>query len=125
MEKINSILTRKKYSKWLDSLCSRVFGHATLYGTGFEDVHSHVSELWAICTHYLGNYSSGLLSCTFFLWEGQGHFWIRIKFHLEREKGRGKRGYGGEVQNEGYFCKIPIIKQDTKFISHTFGQTNF
>ena len=30
-----------------------------------------------------------------------------------------------EAKNEGYFCKIPIIKQDTKFISQTFGQTNF
>ena len=25
---------------------------------------------------------------------------IRIKFHLGRTKGRGKRGYGGEAQNE-------------------------
>ena len=63
--------------------------------------------------------------CTFFLWEGQGHFWIRIWFHLGRAKGRGKRGYGGEAPNEGYFCKIPIIQQDINFISQTFGQTNF
>ena len=57
--------------------------------------------------------------CTFFSWEGQGlgcFFLIRIKFHLEREKERGKRGYGGESLNEGYFCKIPIVKQDTNFI---------
>ena len=27
---------------------------------------------------------------------------IRIKFHLGRAKGRGKKGYGGETQNEGY-----------------------
>ena len=40
----------------------------------------------------------------FFLWEGQGCFWTRIKFHLGRAKGRGKRQYGGEAQNEGYFC---------------------
>ena len=40
-------------------------------------------------------------------------------------KKRGKRGYGGESLNEGYFCKISIIKQDTNFISQTFGQTNF
>ena len=52
-------------------------------------------------------------------------FWIRIKFHLGMAKGRGKRGYGGEAQNEGYFCKIPIIKQDTNFISQTVVQTNF
>ena len=34
-------------------------------------------------------------------------------------------GYGGEAQNEGYFSKIPIIHQDTNFISQTIGQTNF
>ena len=50
--------------------------------------------------------------------------WMRIKFYLERAKGRDKRGYGGEAQNEGYFCKIPIIKQDTDFILQTVGQTN-
>ena len=52
-------------------------------------------------------------------------FGIRIKFHLGREKGRGKRGYGGEALNEGYFYKIPIIKQDINFISQTVGHTNF
>ena len=42
-----------------------------------------------------------------------------------RAKGRGKRGgMGGESLNEGYFYKIPIIKQDTNFISQTFGQKN-
>ena len=68
----------------------------------------------------------GKFVCTFFLLEGQGHFLgIRIKFHLGRTKGRGKREYGGEANNEGYFCKISIIKQDTNFISQTvckFGQ---
>ena len=34
-------------------------------------------------------------------------------------------GYGGEAQNEGYFCKILIIKQDTNIIPQIFGQTNF
>ena len=52
-------------------------------------------------------------------------FLIGIKFHLGRAKGRGKRWYGGESLNEGYFCKIPIIKQNTNFISQTFGQKNF
>ena len=52
-------------------------------------------------------------------------FGTRIIFHLGRTKGRGKRGYGGKAQNEGYFCKISIIKQDTNFISQTVGQTNF
>ena len=36
-----------------------------------------------------------------------------------------KRGVWGEALSEGYFYKIPIIKQDTNFISQTFGQTNF
>ena len=40
-------------------------------------------------------------------------------------KRKGVRGYGGEAQNEGYFCKIPIIQQDINFISKTVGQTNF
>ena len=39
-------------------------------------------------------------------------------------KRRGKRGVWRRI-HEGYFCKIPIIKQDTNFISQTFGQTNF
>ena len=52
-------------------------------------------------------------------------FGIKIKFDLGRAKGRHKRGDGGEAQNEGYFCKIPIIQQDIIFISQTFGQTNF
>ena len=68
----------------------------------------------------------GKFFCTFFLWEDQGHFFgDKDQFHLGRPKGRGKRGYGGEAQNEGYFCKIPIIQQDTTFISQTVGQTNF
>ena len=44
-------------------------------------------------------------------------FWIWIEFHLGRAKGKGKRGYGGEAQNAGYFCEIPIIQQDINFIS--------
>ena len=47
---------------------------------------------------------------------------IRIKFHLGMTKGK---GYEGEAQNEGYFCKIPIIQQDINFISQTYGKTNF
>ena len=41
------------------------------------------------------------------------------------QKGRGRRGYGGEATFEGYFCKIPIIQQGTNFISQNVGQTNF
>ena len=52
-------------------------------------------------------------------------FLIRIKYHLGGQKERVRGGMGGESLNEGYFCKIPIIKQDTNFISQTFGQTNF
>ena len=36
-----------------------------------------------------------------------------------------RQGMGKEAQNEHYFCKIPIIRQDTNFISQTIGQTNF
>ena len=66
----------------------------------------------------------GLLSCTFFLWEGQGHFLDEDQISSGEGKRKGKRRYRGEAQNKGYFYKI-LIKQDTKFISQTFGQTNF
>ena len=42
MEKINSVLTRKKCSKWLDTPCIEIFGHANSNGTGFETVHSGI-----------------------------------------------------------------------------------
>ena len=49
----------------------------------------------------------------FSLWEGQGHFLeIRIKFHLGRAKGRGKRGYWWRSPNELFwvFCaKFPLL----------------
>ena len=54
----NSILTRMKCSKGFDTLCIWVFGCANSNGTGFEAEHSDVSQLWIICMHYLGNYSS-------------------------------------------------------------------
>ena len=50
---------------------------------------------------------------------------ISIKLHLGRAKGSGEKGYKGEAQNEGSFCKIPNIKQDTNFNSKTVHQTNF
>ena len=56
--KINSVLIRKKCSKWLDTPDMWVFGCANSNGTGFEAAYSDVSELWAICRHYLGNCSS-------------------------------------------------------------------
>ena len=46
MEKINSVLTRKKCSKWLYTPWKSVFGHANSNATGFEAVHSDVSELF-------------------------------------------------------------------------------
>ena len=58
MEKIDSVLTRKKCSKSIDTLCLLVSGHGHSSGTGFEAIHSYVSELWAICMHYLGYCSS-------------------------------------------------------------------
>ena len=51
-------------------------------------------------------------------------FGIRIKFHLGRTKGRGKGGIERSPKY-GFFCKIPIIKQDTNFISQIVHQTNF
>ena len=41
--------------------------------------------------------------------------------------GEGKgNGYGERPKMRVFFlCKIPIIKQDTNFISQTVGQTNF
>ena len=57
-KKLNSILTREKCSKSLNTPHILVFGHADSSDTGFEAVHSDISELWAICMHYLGNYSS-------------------------------------------------------------------
>ena len=53
MEKTKSILTRKKCSKWLDTPHMQVFGCANSNATGSETLYSDVSELWAICMHYL------------------------------------------------------------------------
>ena len=58
MEKIYSVFTRRKCLKWLDTPQIKVFGHANSNGTGFEVVYSDVSELWAVCMHYLGNCST-------------------------------------------------------------------
>ena len=56
---------------------------------------------------------------TFSLWEGQAQgFFNKDKISSGKDK---RKGNGGESLNEGYFCKIPIIKQDTNFISQTFS----
>ena len=44
-------------------------------------------------------------------------FFIKTKFHQERAKGMGKMGFGWFGPKWGFFCKIPIIKWDTNFIS--------
>ena len=59
----------------------------------------------------------GKFVCTFFLWEGQGYFGGDKDQILSGGKRKGKREYGGEAQNQGYFCKIPIVKQDTNFLT--------
>ena len=51
--------------------------------------------------------------------------WIRIKFHLGKTKGRGKRGYGGEPKIRwGFFAKYPVLSEIQTYL-RTVGQTNF
>ena len=50
---------------------------------------------------------------------------IKIKFHLERIKGMGKRRGMEKPKMRCYFCKIPITKPNINFISQTVHQTNF
>ena len=50
---------------------------------------------------------------------------IRIKFHLWGQKEVVTWVWGKNPKMRAIFCKIPIIKQDTNFISHAVGQTNF
>ena len=52
-------------------------------------------------------------------------FWDKDQISSGQGKRKGKRGYGGEAQSEDYFCKIPLVKQDTNFISQPVGNTNF
>ena len=49
--------------------------------------------------------------CTFFLWEGQGHFWIRIKFHLGREKEGIRGGMGKKPKMRVIFTKFPLFSK--------------
>ena len=58
----------------------------------------------------------GKICLYFFLMVKDIFWWIRIKFHWGA-KGRGNREYGGRSSKKGYFCNIPIFKQDTNFIS--------
>ena len=60
----------------------------------------------------------GKFVSTFFLWEVQGcYLGIRSNVIWGGQKEGVRGGMGGESLNEGNFCKIPIIKQDTNFIS--------
>ena len=65
--------------------------------------------MWSFwCNDNNSNYI-GKIFGTFFLWEGQGHFWgDKDQIYLGRAKGRGKRGYGGEAQNETNFKSPPL-----------------
>ena len=118
----------------------RVFGHANSNGTGFEAVHSDGSKLWAIyiciiletahhrtmfgifCSftqkttpqensHKMFHISSPIV--LFSYWKVKEVFLeIRIKFHLEQTKERGKRRVcWGEAQNEGYVSKFPLLSK--------------
>ena len=60
----------------------------------------------------------GKFVCTFFMGRLRT-FLDKDQISSGRVKGRGKKVYGGEAQNEGYFCKISIIQQDISFISQT------
>ena len=151
MEKINSVLTRKKCFKmawysmhvgfWMCQLQWHRFWDCTFRWLQVMG-YMYALPLKLLITGLLFEYFATLLKilhlkkkgriCSiflhqlyFFLWEGQGHFWDKDQISSWEGKRKGKMGYGGEAQNEGYFCKIPIIKQDTNFISQTFGQTNF
>ena len=54
----------------------------------------------------------GKFVCTFFLWEGQGHFFgISIKFCLRRAKGRGKRGMGEKPKMRVIFAQFPLFSK--------------
>ena len=47
---------------------------------------------------------------------GRSRTFLGDKDQISSAEGkRGKRGYGAEAQNEGYFCKIPIVQQDINF----------
>ena len=49
----------------------------------------------------------------------QGHWELRINFHLGKAKGRSKRGVWVGGQKWGFtFCKIPIIKTEIQTLSH-------
>ena len=99
-KKVNSVLTKKKCSEWLDTLHMKVFGCADYNGTGFGAIHSdglryglhvciileaahHRTTFRIFCnvtqkttlkenSHKMFHISS--LIVLFFLWEGQGCF---------------------------------------------------
>ena len=126
-------MTRKKGSKWLDTPCIQIFLCADSNGTGFEAVHSDVSELWAIFMHYIilqtvhhrstfrifcnitQKTAPNENSCKMFhissaivllsYGKVKDIFLIRIKFCL----GRGKRKGYEERPKMRCFFKIPII----------------
>ena len=124
MEKLNSILTGRKCSKWkwLDLHAFRfldlpipmpqvlrmdipMFLHYGLYVYITFEIFGNITQNTTPEENSQNMFHISSPIVVFFLWEGEGQFWIRIKFHLERAKGRGKRGYGEENQNEGYFMQ--------------------
>ena len=53
------------------------------------------------------------------------YFWIRIKFHLGRAKGRGKRGYGEKPKMRVIIAKFPLLsKIQTLSHKHLVRQTS-
>ena len=53
----------------------------------------------------------GKIYLYFFLKERSMTFWIRIKFHLGRAKGRGKRGYGVKPKMRVIFAKFQLFSK--------------
>ena len=86
----------------------------------------HLKEIATKCSIFLHQLYFFLMrrSRMFFFFFG-----IRIKCHLGRAKGSGKRGYEGRGPKWGgfffFFCKfLLLIKWDTSFISQTIAQTS-
>ena len=53
----------------------------------------------------------GKFVCTFFLREGEGHFWDKNQISSGEGKWKGKSGYGGEPKMRVNFAKFPLFSK--------------